>query len=124
MRKFLRFSESQAETAGITAQQYQLMQVVAAGGASGHSITELAERLFLRHNSAVELVDRAESAGLVVRAEDARDQRKSLVLLTGAGAELLRRLIQEHMTYLSESGGEILNALQPLVRTTTPEQGS
>lgn len=115
MRKFLSFSESRSEIAGITAQQYQLMQVVASGGSSEHSISSLAERLLLRHNSAVELVDRAEKAGLVVRVGDVQDQRKSLVRLTEAGQALLLRLVDEHMEYLESSGGEMLDALRPLV---------
>lgn len=117
MRKFLSFSEGRAEAAGITAQQYQLMQVVASSSKSEHSISSLAERLLLRHNSAVELVDRAENAGLVVRVGDVRDQRKSLVQLTEAGHALLLRLIDEHLKYLQNSGGEILDALKPLVGT-------
>jgi DNA-binding MarR family transcriptional regulator len=115
MRKFLSFSENQATAAGITAQQYQLMQVVASSGKSEHSISSLADRLLLRHNSAVELVDRAENAGLVVRVGDVNDQRKSLVRLTETGEALLLRLVEEHLTYLRTSGGEILYALQPLV---------
>ena len=65
LRKFLSFSETEAERFGIAAQQYQLMQVIGAlpTGESA-SITFLAERMILRHNSTVELVDRAERAGL------------------------------------------------------------
>ncbi len=64
MRKFLSFSESASERCGIPAQQYQLMQVIAAiPEGQQASITYLAERMILRHNSTVELVDRAERAG-------------------------------------------------------------
>jgi hypothetical protein len=60
MRKFLNFSEMASERCGIPAQQYQLMQVIAAmPGDEQASITYLAERMILRHNSTVELVDRA-----------------------------------------------------------------
>ena len=55
-----------------------------AGGAGG-SISYVAERMMVRHNSAVELVDRAEQAGLVRREADASDHRRSLVELTRAG---------------------------------------
>ena len=66
MRKFLSFSEIASERCGIPAQQYQLMQVIAAMPEGQQaSITYLAERMILRHNSAVELVDRAERAGVV-----------------------------------------------------------
>ena len=60
LRRFLNFSEREAERFGIAAQQYQLMQVIGsmAPGESA-SISYLAERMILRHNSTVELVDRA-----------------------------------------------------------------
>lgn len=115
LRQFLSFSESCAEAAGVTAQQYQLLQVVELAGASGHSISSVAERLMLRHNSAVELVDRAERAGLVRRVGDAKDQRKSMVMLTDAGRKILKRLVAEHLAQLRSSGGEMLRTLAPLV---------
>ncbi len=75
-----------SERCGIGAQQYQLMQVIAAMPEGQQaSISYLAERMILRHNSMVELVDRAERAGLVRREHDERDLRRSLVLLTAAG---------------------------------------
>jgi DNA-binding MarR family transcriptional regulator len=56
--------KSASERCGIPAQQYQLMQVIAAiPEGQQASITYLAERMILRHNSTVELVDRAERAG-------------------------------------------------------------
>ena len=68
LRKFLNFSEMATERRGVAAQQYQLMQVIAAmPDGQQASISYLAERMVLRHNSTVELVDRAERAGLVRR---------------------------------------------------------
>ncbi len=53
MRKFLRFSEAASERCGIGAQQYQLMQVIAAKPEGQQSsISYLADRMILRHNSA------------------------------------------------------------------------
>src|SRR5579875_3818423 len=80
LRKFLNFSETASERAGIPTQQYQLMQVIASVPEGQQpSISHLAERMVLRHNSTVELVDRAERAGLVRRQHDDRDLRRSLV---------------------------------------------
>ncbi len=85
LRTFLSFSESASEAVGIAAQQYQLMQVIASTPQGQQpSISYLAERMILRHNSTVELVDRAERAGLVRRENDERDLRRSLVQLTPA----------------------------------------
>lgn len=116
LRRFLNFSETESERLGIAAQQYQLMQVIGAlpDGESA-SISYLAERMVLRHNSTVELVDRAERAGLVKRMSDERDLRRSLVVLTPEGQSLLERLIQAHLTELDGDAGEqILRALSRL----------
>ena len=112
LRTFLSFSESRAESGGITAQQYQLLQVIGAAGEQGASITQLAKRMLLRHNSAVELVDRAERAGLVQRVADEQDLRRSIVETTAKGRELLDRLVQEHLSYLSQAGPELVDALK------------
>jgi DNA-binding MarR family transcriptional regulator len=115
MRKFLSFSESASERCGIPAQQYQLMQVIAAiPEGQQASITYLAERMILRHNSTVELVDRAERAGLVRRESDPKDMRRSLVLLTTQGHEILDRLVAEHLRELSPLCDHLIHALRDL----------
>lgn len=119
LRKFLSFSEMASEQCGIAAQQYQLMQVIAAMP-EGHqaSIGYLAERMVLRHNSMVELVDRAERAGLVRREHDEKDLRRSLVLLTDQGRDVLRRLVAEHLKELAPRCETLIAALKELQATT------
>jgi len=123
MRKFLSFSEAAAERCGIAAQQYQLMQVIAAmpeGQAA--SISYLAERMILKHNSMVELVDRAERAGLVQREHDERDLRRSLVRLTEQGESVLQRLVQEHLEELVPRCDHLIHALQVLQQAVQPQE--
>ncbi len=115
MRKFLNFSEMASERCGIPAQQYQLMQVIAAMPEDQQaSITYLAERMILRHNSTVELVDRAERAGLVRRENDPTDMRRSLVQLTPQGVEILERLVAEHLRELAPLCEPLIRALRDL----------
>jgi DNA-binding MarR family transcriptional regulator len=115
MRKVLSFSEMASERRGIGAQQYQLMQVIAAmPDGRQPSISYLAERMILRHNSTVELVDRAERAGLVRREHDEKDLRRSLVLLTAQGRELLEQLVAEHLTELAPKSEHLIEALRRL----------
>ena len=115
MRKFLSFSEMASERCGIPAQQYQLMQVIAAMPEGQQaSITYLAERMILRHNSTVELVDRAERAGLVRRESDPKDMRRSLVQLTAQGQEIVERLVAEHLRELSPLCDVLIHALREL----------
>lgn len=116
LRRFLGFSETAAEKAGISAQQYQLLQVVATVPEDrGCSITYIAERMLLRHNSAVELVDRAVKSSLVRRVADEADHRRSLVELTERGSRLLVTLAEAHLQEIDEEGLELLQALQQLV---------
>src|ERR1700750_1061623 len=80
LRRFMSFSEVASEAAGISAQQYQLLQVIASVPSEvASSITYVAERMMLKHNSAVELIDRAERSGLVRRVADENDHRRSLL---------------------------------------------
>jgi DNA-binding MarR family transcriptional regulator len=124
MRKFLNFSETASERCGIPAQQYQLMQVIAAiPEGQQASITYVAERMILRHNSTVELVDRAERTGLVRRESDPKDMRRSLVQLTAQGHEILERLVAEHLRELAPLCDHLIHALRELqgaVENSTP----
>jgi DNA-binding MarR family transcriptional regulator len=115
MRKFLSFSEAASERCGIGAQQYQLMQVIAAmPPGQQSSISYLADRMILRHNSMVELVDRAERSGLVRREHDEKDLRRSLVQLTPQGEEVLRKLVTEHLDALVPKCENLIRALTDL----------
>jgi DNA-binding MarR family transcriptional regulator len=115
LRKFLSFSEMVSERAGIATQQYQLMQVIAAmPEGQKASIGYLAERMILRHNSMVELVDRAERKGLVRREHDEKDLRRSLVLLTPQGEEILHHLVVEHLKELAPRSESLMQALEEL----------
>jgi len=120
LRRFLQFSESAAESAGISAQQYQLLQVIAAvPDQESSSISYIAERMLLRHNSAVELVDRATRSGLVRRVADERDLRRSVVEITDHGAQLLTKLVEMHLDEIEQVGPELIAALEPLVAVST-----
>jgi|SRR6185312_4897426 len=116
LRKFLRFSEIAAEAAGISVQQYQMLQVIAAmPEGQGASISYLAERMILRHNSAVELVDRAVRAGMVRRESDDEDLRRSIVKLMPEAEKVLAQLIPSHLIELDERGNDIIAALESLL---------
>jgi DNA-binding MarR family transcriptional regulator len=97
IRRYLRFSEETVRSHGIAPQQYQLM--LALKGFPGRDwavVRELAERLQLRHHSVVELVNRAQSQGLVYRTTDPDDARAVRVVLTDQGEQLLGRLSALH----------------------------
>ena len=113
LRKFLRFSEIASEAAGISVQQYQMLQVIAAmPEGQGASISYLADRMILRHNSAVELVDRAVRAGMVRRESDDEDLRRSIVKLMPEGEKVIAQLIPSHLAEIDLRGRDIIAALE------------
>src|SRR5688572_17823925 len=97
IRRYLRFSEETVRRHGVTPQQYQLM--LALKGFPGRDwavVRELADRLQLRHHSVVELINRAQTQGLVLRTPDPDDARAVRVVLTDQGEQLLGRLSALH----------------------------
>jgi DNA-binding MarR family transcriptional regulator len=101
LRRFLHWSRTQAQAAGLTPAQHQLL-VAIKGHPSGQqpTIGDLAGYLLLRHHSAVELVDRAVAAGLVERRSDAEDGRVTRVRLTADGEARLSKLAPAHLNEL------------------------
>jgi len=71
-------------------------------GGTPPAIGDLAGYLLLRPHSTVELVDRAEAAGLVERTPDAEDGRVVRVRLTEEGEEILQKLTRAHLDRLHE----------------------
>lgn len=102
LRRFLRWSDEQAASAGLTGQQHQLLLAIRGHEGPGQpTIGDVAEHLLLRHHSAVELVDRAEQGGLVQRVVDDGDRRVVRLDLTGKGRRLLDRLTAAHLEELT-----------------------
>src|SRR5271165_4964163 len=92
LRRFLHFSECAALEAGLQPQQHQLLLQVA-GAVMGTPVTiaYAAKRLGLKHNSAVELVDRSVREGLLARTVDEEDKRRAILRVTRKGRQLLNR---------------------------------
>jgi DNA-binding MarR family transcriptional regulator len=115
LRRFLRFSEQAARDAGTTPAQHQLLLAV-----RGHAkpepptIADLADALQLRHHSAVELIDRAEAAGLVTRRADVNDLRRQRVSITAAGRRLLEGLTVVHRDELRRFRTQLVDILDVL----------
>jgi DNA-binding MarR family transcriptional regulator len=101
LRRFLRWSEREAEAAGLTPAQHQLLLAVRGhSDPAGPTIGERAEYLVLRHHSVVELIDRAAKAGLVERVGDEEDHRVVRLRLTGQGGQAIERLSRLHLEEL------------------------
>jgi DNA-binding MarR family transcriptional regulator len=97
LRSFLYFSEEAARAAGLTPSQHQLLLAVrGADSDEAPTIGDVADWMKLRHHSAVELVNRAESSGLVRRVPDLTDHRRQRLVLTKLGETKLAALSTLH----------------------------
>jgi DNA-binding MarR family transcriptional regulator len=115
LRQFLRFSEEAAHSIGLTPQQHQaLLAVKGFPGRDKVTISELAERLQIRHHSAVGLTDRLAAKNLIRRHSDTTDRRRVHLGLTADGEKVLENLSAAHREQLRGIGPEIESLLRRL----------
>ena len=113
LRRFLRFSEEAAESVGLTPRQHQaLLAVKGFPGRERVTNGELAERLQIKHHSAVGLVNRLEALGLIVREQGESDRREFYIALTDRGGELLELLTAAHREELRRIAPQLTAALE------------
>jgi DNA-binding MarR family transcriptional regulator len=105
LRGFLHFSEAAAAAEGLTSQHYQAMLILR-GWPNDEpvSISDLAQQLLIKHNSAVGLVDRLVGRGLVVRHPSTVDRRKVELRLSTQGRRVLAELAAMHRGELRRIG--------------------
>jgi DNA-binding MarR family transcriptional regulator len=119
IRRFLKFSEQAARTGGIEAQQHQaLLAIKGLPHNQRATIGTLAHRLQIRHHSAVGLIDRLETKGLIRRIRCPEDRREMILLLTPRGERLLQRLSRLHRAELQSAGPALLRALLAVIPKT------
>jgi len=102
LRRFLRWSEQHARSAGLPPAQHQLLLAIRGHrDPRGPTVGDVADHLLLRHHSAVGLVDRAESAGLIAREQDADNHSVVRLRLTERGTAQLEALSEQHLEELA-----------------------
>ncbi len=117
LRHFLHFSEQAARAVDLEPQQHQLLLALRGfPDDAAATIGDLAERLLIQHHSTVELVNRSERQGLVVRQRDPADRRRVFIQLTPAGEAVLRDLSLHHREALQTAGPTLVRALETLLR--------
>ncbi len=125
IRKFVGAGDAAARAAGLEPQQYLLLLAIR-GLPEGEEATirALAERLALKHHSAVELIDRLELHGYVRRSRDREDRRRVLVSLLPRGEKLLEQVARHRISELRASGTALVNAISALLESGgSPRQG-
>ena len=117
LRQFMHFSEEAAQAAGITPQHHQtLLAIKGYPGRDSVTVGELAERLQLRHHSAVGLVDRLVVEKLVSRVPSTEDRRQVFIQLTSRGENVLAKLSSAHSQQLRRMGPGLSRLLKQLTR--------
>jgi DNA-binding MarR family transcriptional regulator len=125
LRRFLHFSETAAREAGLEPQQHQLLlQLAGAPAGAATTIAYAAERLELKHNSAVELVGRCEREGLLNRTVDAADKRRAILCITRKGHGVLAHLTRDHARELNERAPLLVRTLKRVQAHSSANGGS
>lgn len=124
IRHFIQEGDAAAQRSNLEPQQY-LMLLAIRGLPLGvvATISTLAERMALKHHSAVELIDRLETHGLVRRSRGLGDKREVRVSLLPRGSKLLDRVAGGRLSELKASGAALADAITALVeRKGTPQK--
>ena len=115
LRQFLHFSEESARAVGVEPQQHQaLLAIKGFPERDRITIGELAERLQIKHHSAVELAGRLVTNELAAREPDPADRRQVYLTLTTHGEALLGQLTAAHRAELQRLGPELRALLSHL----------
>lgn len=124
IRRFIQEGDAAARRSNLEPQQYlMLLAVRGLPKDSSATIRVLADRLALRHHSAVELIDRLEARGLVRRSRRADDRREVLVSLTSRGLKLSEQVARRRIGELRATGAALADAIDALVeRKSSPRK--
>jgi DNA-binding MarR family transcriptional regulator len=117
IRHFLREGDAVARSVGLEPQQYLLLLTLR-GLPEGEEATirTFAERLALKHHSAVELIDRLEQHGYVRRTRGREDRRRVLVSLLPRGERLLEQVARHRIGELRATGKELVRTIAQLLQ--------
>ena len=116
LRKFLRFSKDFLRAqSDLNPEQYEaLLAIKAFEAPEPLTISQLSERLQVKHHSAVNIVDRLVGRKLIRRHASERDRRERHLELTPAGERLIQELVAVHHKELRQRSEEMIKALKRL----------
>jgi DNA-binding MarR family transcriptional regulator len=121
IRCFLEFSQNAAQAVGLVPRQHQaLLAIRGYPGGGPIAIGDLAERLRIKHHTAVGLIDRLVLAELVKRVVDPADHRRVLLKLTKRAEKHLADLSAAHLGELSRIEPLLLQIFSRNSKSTRP----
>jgi DNA-binding MarR family transcriptional regulator len=118
LRRYLRHMEENARSNGHHPQQYQLLLAIKGlPPPRVPTVSILADRMQMNHNSLVELADRAEKRGLIRRVRSSpADRRQVSLAITHAGERVLKQQASASRYELLSIGPVLVDTLQSLLR--------
>lgn len=118
LRRFLRHMEEHARELGHHPQQYQvLLAIKGLPRGQAPTISAIAERMQLNHNSMVELIDRCEARNLLSRARSGSDRRQVSLEITPDGEQVLRMQASAARRELQAVGPILAESISKLVQS-------
>lgn len=116
LRKFLRFSKDFLRTNGdLSPEQYEaLLAVKAFTSVGGLTISQLSERLQVKHHSAVNIVNRLVERKLITREAGETDRRRRHLELTAKGEKLIEELAFAHRREIRTRSSDMIKVLERL----------
>src|SRR5262249_43348090 len=116
IRLFLRAGDATAYAQGLEPQQYQMLLAIRGIGEEElATIGTFAEKLTIKHHSAVELIDRLEKRGYVKRLRDKNDPRQVHVLLLPRGEKALANVVEERISELRATGAALVRTIETIL---------
>lgn len=116
IRLFLRAGDATAHSQGLEPQQYQMLLAIRGlDEREPGTIGTLAEKLAVKHHSAVELIDRLEKRGYVKRLRDKSDSRQVHVLLLPRGEKALAGVVEERISELRATGAALVHTIETIL---------
>jgi len=118
LRRYLRHMEEEARANGHHPQQYQLLLAIKGlPPPRTPTVSVLAERMQMNHNSLVELADRCEQRGFIRRIRSSgTDRRKVALAITSAGEAMMKQQASASRQELQMIGPVLVDSLQRLMR--------
>ncbi len=115
--RYLTLSDQAASAAGLEPGHYRLLLFLK-GLPEGiePTVGNLAERLGIRHHSAVELIDRLEKRGLIRRQRSTLHRSFVFIYITPKGESKLRKIVASRKQELKKARPILVKALDTLTR--------
>jgi DNA-binding MarR family transcriptional regulator len=115
IRQYLDFSNGAARSAGLEPKQYELLLAIK-GKPDGVTATVgvIADHLYLRNHSAVELINRAAEHGFLTRTRISTPRTHVLVGLTKKGERMLSKAVALRLKEIRRAGPALAKILASL----------